>query len=262
MGCGASKVGIGGRPTITQLRQKFDANNRDNAANDPDAVPASKFLRSGASLKRIIETNSVLVVVRVRPLSQKETASGDSGMAVKLTSNQALSIRSQQDAAASERQFSFDACFSPEASQQDVYDRSGRMVLGKVLDGFNGCVFAYGQTGSGKTFTMQGTPDAPGVIPRLCAELFERIRTLEGKKHVAVHASMCEIYNERLNDLLTRGSAEETSSRDLKIREEEGAGGRGIYVDGLSEICVDSSEAILALLADGTSRRAIGRTDM
>ena len=39
-------------------------------------------------------------------------------------------------------------------------------------------------------------------------------------------------------------------------------GGRGIYVEGLSEIGVDSSAAVQALLADGTSRRAIGRTDM
>jgi len=247
---------------VEELRKKFVVDSPGQADDDPaNAVPAGKFLRSGASLKGLIETNAVLVVVRVRPLSKKEKEKGgDANEAVKVINGQALTIKPPD--AASERQFSFDACFNADASQQDVYDRSGRMVLGKVLDGYNGCVFAYGQTGSGKTFTMQGTPDAPGVIPRLCAELFERIRAFEGRRHVAVHASMCEIYNERLNDLLTRGGADEASSRDLKIREDDGLGGKGIYVDGLSEIAVDSGEAVLALLADGMKRRAIGRTDM
>lgn len=259
MGCGASKVSAG-RPSVAELRKRYATNAAAVAAHDPDAAaPGSKFLRSGASLKKVIETNSVLVVVRVRPLNQRETESA-SGECVKVISSQALTITPSPDE--SERQFAFDACFTNEASQRDVYERSGRMVLGKVLDGFNGCVFAYGQTGSGKTFTMQGSPEAPGVIPQLCTELFERIAALSGKKHVAVHASMCEIYNERLNDLLTRGTGDDAASRDLKIREEEGAGGRGIYVDGLSEICVDSSEAVLGLLADGNGRRAIGRTNM
>mmetsp|Transcript_4170 Transcript_4170/g.10011 ORF Transcript_4170/g.10011 Transcript_4170/m.10011 type:complete len:439 (+) Transcript_4170:192-1508(+) len=262
MGCGCSKVLPAGRPSVEELRKKFGADSSGQPDEDGlDAVPAAQFLRSGASLKGLLETNAVLVVVRVRPLSQKEKDKdkGNSKEAVKLINGQALTITPP---AADPRQFSFDACFNADASQQDVYDRSGRMVLGKVLDGYNGCVFAYGQTGSGKTHTMQGTPDAPGVIPRLCSELFERVRGLAGKKHVEVHASMCEIYNERLNDLLSRSSGDEASSRDLKIREEEGPGGSRIYVDGLSEITVDSGDAVLALLADGAKRRAIGRTDM
>jgi hypothetical protein len=28
------------------------------------------------------------------------------------------------------------------------------------------CIFAYGQTGSGKTYTMLGTPDSQGMIPK------------------------------------------------------------------------------------------------
>ena len=260
MGCGASKTFPGGRPTVAELRKQYGpvAQDGTNAADPDAAAPGTKFLRSGASLKKVIETNAVLVVVRVRPRNERESGSAES---VKVVSNQSLTVAAA-DADGQPRQFSFDACFPSDATQAEVYERSGRMVLGKVLEGFNGCVFAYGQTGSGKTFTMMGTPDAPGVVPRLCDELFGRIAGLAGRKAVAVHASMCEIYNERLNDLLTRSGDGDDAARDLKIREDDAAGGRGIFVDGLSEQQVESGAALLALLADGDTRRAIGRTDM
>ena len=39
--------------------------------------------------------------------------------------------------------------------------------------GHNASVFAYGQTGSGKTYTMLGTEEAQGLVPRLCESLFD-----------------------------------------------------------------------------------------
>ena len=256
MGCGASRIFPGGRPSVKALRTKYGDPDSELGA-DPDATAAaSKFLRSGASLKRIIETNSVLVVVRVRPLNTREKEAG-SEESVKVLNARKLTCTDGQKNA-TDRDFSFDACFATGASQRDVYERSGRMVLGKVLEGFNGCVFAYGQTGSGKTFTMTGDEQKPGVIPRLCNELFERIGSME-KKKVVVRVAMCEIYNEKLHDLLHKDGQH---SRDLQIREEPGLGGRGVFVDGLSEHGAESAQDVLALLEDGATRRAVGRTDM
>ena len=42
-----------------------------------------------------------------------------------------------------------------------------------VLDGFNVCIFAYGQSGSGKTFTMEGSEQMPGLVPRAMGRVFE-----------------------------------------------------------------------------------------
>ena len=44
-----------------------------------------------------------------------------------------------------------------------------------ALDGYNACIFAYGQTGSGKSFSMMGSEENKGIIPRLCENLFARI---------------------------------------------------------------------------------------
>ena len=67
------------------------------------------------------------------------------------------------------------------------------------------CIFAYGQTGSGKTFTMLGDTTGPGrgVIPRALDFIFERSAQLsEHGWEFKMHASMLEIYNEGIRDLL------------------------------------------------------------
>ena len=63
------------------------------------------------------------------------------------------------------------------------------------------CVFVC--SGSGKSYTMMGSVENPGLIPRLCSALFDR--TLKGKKEeesFTVEVSYMEIYNERVRDLL------------------------------------------------------------
>ena len=269
MGCGASTAAVrytADRPTVEALRSKY-ADGSTPAAEDLDAAaPGGTFLRSGHSLKRILAANSVLVQVRVRPLNAREL-SASAKECITIESSSQLSIVGS-DAKAEPRRFAFDASFRSDATNAEVYARSGRMVLGKVLDGYNGCVFAYGQTGSGKTYTMQGTASDPGVIPQLCAELFGRIGGLAGAKEVGVRLSMCEIYNEKLHDLLSAPATDTDKPQatprhvDLSIKEDPSPGGRGIFVDGLSESVASSSEALLRLIAEGQARRAVGRTNM
>lgn len=64
-----------------------------------------------------------------------------------------------------QREFDFDSCFDKYSSQEQVFE-DVKMLLQSAMDGFNVCIFAYGQTGSGKTFTIQGTDDNPGIVPR------------------------------------------------------------------------------------------------
>ena len=109
-----------------------------------------------------------------------------------------------------------------------MYDQAARPIIDSVLDGFNGTIFAYGQTASGKTHTMQGPDMAAiedvenqGIIPRMVRTVFNRIETASENVEFSVKVSMCEIYNERIKDLL------EPRNDDLKIREEKG---KGVYI--------------------------------
>lgn len=53
-------------------------------------------------------------------------------------------------------------------------------------------LFAYGQTGSGKTFSMFGTREKPGLVPRVQKELLNRLQsdgTLKVGNHITVHSN-------------------------------------------------------------------------
>lgn len=91
-------------------------------------------------------------------------------------------------------------------------------------------MFAYGQTGSGKTYTMMGSASDPGLIPRTCEALFERIRCGQESPGTAYKTtvSYLEIYNERVMDLLDDANRGHT----LKVREHQSS---GPYVEDLSQ---------------------------
>ncbi len=79
-----------------------------------------------------------------------------------------------------EKSFTFDNSFWSHddagdgryAAQEDVYNSLGEEFLDHNFEGYHTCIFAYGQTGSGKSYTMMGTAEQPGLIPRTCEDLF------------------------------------------------------------------------------------------
>jgi hypothetical protein len=132
------------------------------------------------------------------------------------------------------------------AHQEDVYRSFGEEFLDHNFNGYHTCIFAYGQTGSGKSYTMMGSPDNPGLIPRTCEELFERIReepTPNTTYHVQV--SYFEVYNEHVRDLLVPRTVPPIY---LKIRESPKD---GVYVQGLVETEVKSYADVERLMKVG-----------
>ena len=81
-------------------------------------------------------------------------------------------------------------------------------------------MFAYGQTGSGKSYTMMGEASDPGLIPRICKGLFNKMNTdssKDGSASYRVEVSYLEIYNERVRDLLKSSSGK--AAHTLRVRE-------------------------------------------
>jgi hypothetical protein len=56
--------------------------------------------------------------------------------------------------AASESEFAFDAVFDEHASQIEVYNKSAKPYVEKVILGENVTIFAYGATGAGNEMTL------------------------------------------------------------------------------------------------------------
>ncbi|VDO45464.1 unnamed protein product [Haemonchus placei] len=143
------------------------------------------------------------------------------------------------------------------ASQEEVFKSLGSGVLENAFAGYNACIFAYGQTGSGKSYSMMGTSDQPGIIPRLCNEVFRRIKeTTCDSLQYKVEVSYMEIYNERVRDLL---DPKKSNKHHLKVREHKIL---GPLVDGLSVLAVDSYEQIASLIEEGNKSRTVAATNM
>jgi len=84
-----------------------------------------------------------------------------------------------------------------------VFDKIGVDVLDNAFAGFHTCLFAYGQTGSGKSHSMIGYGTNRGIVPMATDEIFKRISANTDKdKTYEVMAMMCEIYNEKVQDLM------------------------------------------------------------
>lgn len=193
-------------------------------------------------------TSAIQVIVRIRPLNDKESSTQS---IVRTVSNSIYLEYSGE-----RKKFTYDAVFD-NTPQQDLFNHVGVNVLLNAFQGYNCCLFAYGQTSSGKTFTMNGIPSAPGIIPSLCEQLFARqavesVKMNNCKVTYDVKISYCEIYLENIRDLLS------DRTDNLKIRDNKGSP----YVENLQEISVQSASQILALLAAGNKRRVTAATQM
>jgi len=158
-------------------------------------------------------TDKIKVAVRVRPFSKREIDL-DTPCVVRMENNQTflqpVPLAPDKDSRKQAKSFAFDHCFNsvdPEdsgfAGQEQVFQCLGHDILDNAFQGYNACIFAYGQTGSGKSYTMMGYEGNAGIIPRLCAVLFERIATKTCPSWQAkVEVSYMEIYNEKVHDLL------------------------------------------------------------
>ncbi|VDK46831.1 unnamed protein product [Anisakis simplex] len=144
------------------------------------------------------------------------------------------------------------------SDQDEVFKHVGSGVLNNAFSGYNACIFAYGQTGSGKSYSMMGTKENPGIIPRLCNAIFERIVEASSESLAfKVEVSYMEIYNERVRDLLDPKNCRTT--KNLKVREHKIL---GPMVDGLSVLAVSSYEQIASLIEEGNKSRTVAATNM
>lgn len=204
------------------------------------------------------EVENVRVVVRVRPMSEKEIESGFRQITTVNTVNNTISVENPHAADGEPpKTFTFDTVFDTDSRQMDVYNETARPIVDKVLLGYNGTILAYGQTGTGKTFTMEGDCSAPelkGIIPNSFAHIFGYIaKAAEGKKFL-VRVAHIEIYNEDVRDLLGKDQ-----SVHLEVKERPDI---GVYISDLSGYVVNNADDMERIMTLGNKNRVVGATAM
>ncbi|RMJ24431.1 Kinesin family [Aspergillus sp. HF37] len=143
------------------------------------------------------------------------------------------------------------------AEQEDVYNCLGEEFLDHNFEGYHTCIFAYGQTGSGKSYTMMGGPDRPGLIPRTCEDMFQRIENAQSPDvSYNIRVSYFEVYNEHVRDLLVPRT---DPPHYLRIRESPS---EGPYIKDLTEVTVRSYGELMEYMRKGDISRTTASTKM
>ncbi|XP_067211504.1 kinesin-like protein KIF16B [Linepithema humile] len=140
---------------------------------------------------------NIKVAVRVRPISARELNLTGSEVVVCAEPNEIsltnLKISSSKagDSRERTRRYGFDYCFDSSdpkaknyATQATIYETLGQSILDALFAGYNSCLVAYGQSASGKTYTMMGTKEDPGLIPRLCEGIFSKVEQESGHERI------------------------------------------------------------------------------
>ena len=137
---------------------------------------------------------AIRVYARCRPMARYEIDRGCATV-VNFKDENSLAVASSRG----NKEFEFDAVYDPNSRQEQVFEDTRRLVESS-LDGYNVCIFAYGQTGSGKTHTLTGSPELPGITPRVIDEIF---RLIEFKSNcvITVRSYFLELYLDNLVDL-------------------------------------------------------------
>ena len=218
------------------------------------------------------EQSGIQVVVRLRPMSQRELKGNTLPVVTASTDKKEVTVIKGTGARTLRNTYGFDNVFTSFSTQKEVFDSTLAPVISDVLGGYESTVFAYGQTGTGKTHTMEGdinSSENRGVIPRAAFDVFRRLAD-DSYVESKVTASFLEIYNEELGDLLCDVdlndlTALQQKQKQLRLVEDPGTSstkGRGMYVMNLTETPVECPEDVLKLMARASERRAVGETKM
>ncbi|KAI9481665.1 MAG: kinesin heavy chain [Benjaminiella poitrasii] len=198
-------------------------------------------------------SNNIKVVCRFRPQNSLEIKEGGIPIIDIDEEGTQLELKGKDF----QGSFSFDKVFGMNTPQQDVFEYSIKTIVDDVVAGYNGTVFAYGQTGSGKTYTMMGADidddQAKGIIPRIIGQIFDSIIAAPNNLEFTVKVSYMEIYMEKVRDLLN------PSMDNLPIHEDKA---HGVYVKGLLEVYVGSSEDVYEVMRNGSQNRVVASTNM
>ncbi|XP_065618199.1 kinesin-like protein KIN-14C isoform X3 [Quercus suber] len=263
--------------SASETRTEFEEQKRTVCELQERLADAEFQLIEGEKLRKklhntILELKgNIRVFCRVRPLLPEDGVGTEATVIAYPTSTETLGRGIDLVQSGQKYPFTFDKVFSHEASQQDVFVEISQLVQ-SALDGYKVCIFAYGQTGSGKTYTMMGRPETSaqkGLIPRSLEQIFQTSQSLQaqGWKY-KMQASMLEIYNETIRDLL---STNRSSGLDMS-RTENGAPGKqytikhdvngNTHVSDLTIVDVCSINEISSLLQQAAHSRSVGRTQM
>lgn len=188
----------------------------------------------------------ILVLVRLRPLNDKEISRNDVSDWECINDTTVLFRNSLQERSMFPTAYSFDRVFSGDATTRQVYDEGAKGIALSVVSGINSSIFAYGQTSSGKTYTMTG------ITEYTVADIYDYMQKHEERAFV-LKFSAIEIYNEAIRDLLS------TENIPLRVLDDPE---KGTIIERLTEEILRDWSHLKQLLSVCEAQRKVGETSL
>eukprot|EP00759_Apiculatamorpha_spiralis_P017766 PhF_6_TR23836/c0_g1_i1/m.33421/K17914/KIF13; kinesin family member 13 len=139
--------------------------------------------------------------------------------------------------------YDFDQCWGidteakgkPPAGQAEIFSAVGPKCITYGIEGMNSSILTFGASGCGKSYTLFGTTEQPGLLPRIVQSLVEW-KTKEGRGDTAtITATLVEISMERVHDLFAEGH----NPPELKIRDE----GKGPFLPSVTTLTITDADS-------------------
>ena len=233
--------------------------NRNNSSNsmlidDVSVSPNTSFINPNPqSTSSYQSIPKIRVIVRKRPLNQKELSKKDSDV-ISVNSKSTLIVKELKTKVdltkyIEEHAFTFDLVYNDDTQNETIYLETVRPMIEAAFNKTKVTCFAYGQTGSGKTFTMMGKATSPGLYLLAAYDIFTLLQKQE-YANLTIWVSFYEIYCGKLFDLLN-GRNQLTAREDAK---------GNICIVGLTEKQMTNMSMLMNVIEKGLRARTVGIT--
>ncbi|CAA7268260.1 unnamed protein product [Cyclocybe aegerita] len=205
------------------------------------------WMRLGRSLNTIqgeLDDDSIRIV---------HSSNDTGGSSSSLTSGSFITVPNPRDPTQIFK-FPFTSCYDQDSTQEEIYRNDVEPLLDIVYSGVTVTIFAYGVTSSGKTYTMQGTKQEPGVIPRVVRGIFDKKNSLK-QFQTTLSISYMEIYKDDVYDLLV----DRENAPKLPVRENHAG---MVFVANLTSCPISNVAEFDSTYNNATLRRSVGATNL
>ena len=112
--------------------------------------------------------------------------------------------------------YKFYKIFDRDSTNEDVYKAICKpLIYDLIFNKKSGLILSFGNSKGGKTYSIFGTNENPGILPRSINEIFKHINKKD-KKTLQICCNFIELNNEEIYDLLNDEISEEDNSYKKK----------------------------------------------
>lgn len=143
--------------------------------------------------------------------------------------------------------FRFKKVFSPECTQEELYKIVGEPVIkSSLLTAQNNLIFTYGMSGTGKSYTIVGSKENKGLLPRVLQDLM-----IAGVDYISIEC--IEVYLNKVYDLLNK-----YEKKEIKLESKRGA----VMLRGITRNSISNQGQIDDIIDFYRSRRQTRSTNL